>query len=142
MTRINVPVCNNALAAFLCLLVVLIASPAVAHHSYGDILREQSVSIAGVVEQIDFVNPHVLIRVRADDGTVYAIEWGNVFQLGRTGVQRETVRKGDRLIVTGSPHRDPARNLLTLLTGITRPADGWQWTRRGVVQGSPAARSF
>jgi hypothetical protein len=53
MTRIIIPA-----------LVLLLASSAVAHHSYGDILREQRVSIAGVVEQIDFVNPHVVTRVR------------------------------------------------------------------------------
>jgi hypothetical protein len=123
-------------------LIVLIAAPALAHHSYGDILRDQSVSLAGVVEQIEFVNPHVQMQVRADDGSVYSVEWGNVLQMTRTGVRRDTVKKGDRLIVTGSPHRDPARRHLTLLTEIRRPADGWQWTKTGSTQGGTAPQGF
>ena len=99
-------------------------------------------SIAGVVEEIDFVNPHVVMRVRADDGSAYTIEWGNVIQMTRTGVTRDTVKKGDRLIVTGSPHRDPARHLLTLLSEIRRPADGWQWTKPGSAQAGTAPKGF
>jgi len=112
-------------------LVLLLVSTASAHHSYGDILREQSVTISGLVDDIEFVNPHVRMQVRADDGVVYAIEWGNITQLTRGNVGRETVRTGDRLLITGSPHRDPEKKLLTLLTEIKRPADGWTWTKAG-----------
>ena len=117
-------------------LLLLMASPAWAHHAYGDIARDQTVVISGVIEHINFANPHVLLQVRADDGVVYTVEWGNLTQLARDGVTRATFQMGERLIVTGNPHRDPEKRLVTLLTEVRRPADGWQWTRwtKGVVQ--------
>jgi hypothetical protein len=37
------------------------------------------------------------------------------------------VRAGDHLIITGSVNKNPEKKILTLLTEISRPADGWRW---------------
>jgi len=34
---------------------------------------------------------------------------------------------GDRLVVGGSPHRNPDARKLTLLAEIRRAVDGWAW---------------
>ncbi len=49
-----------------CLAIVaaalLTGSSVLAHHSYGDILREQTVTIEGTLENILFANPHVVLK--------------------------------------------------------------------------------
>jgi len=42
------------------------------------------------------------------------------------GVTKETLKPGDRVIITGSPARDPAAYRVHLKK-IQRPADGWEW---------------
>ena len=35
----------------------------------------------------------------------------------------------DRVVVTGNPLRDESKKVLSLLTEIRRPSDGWSWMR-------------
>ena len=100
-----------------------------AHHSYGDILREETVTIEGTLEHILFANPHVMLRVRTDAGDTYDVEWGNLIQLRREGIDKEMLGSGDRVVVAGSPHRDPAIRKLTLLSQVRDVKAGWHWTK-------------
>lgn len=114
------------------LLAVIVATAGLsldAHHSYGSFDRTQSVTVTGAVTEVLFANPHVTIWVRTDEGQVFKIEWGSLPQMGRFGVEKTTFGAGDRLVITGSPHRDPAEHYLTLLTEVRRPADGWNWKK-------------
>jgi len=45
-------------------------------------------------------------------------------------VTKDTLRPGDKVIVTGSPPRDPSEYRLHLKR-IERPADGWKWSGGG-----------
>jgi hypothetical protein len=45
-------------------------------------------------------------------------------------MSRDTLKPGDRLIVTGSPSRDPSAYRMHLKR-IERPADGWTWIGGG-----------
>jgi thiamine monophosphate kinase len=47
----------------------------------------------------------------------------------RDGVTRETLRAGDRVIVTGSPGRSASEYKIHLKR-IQRPADNWAWDPR------------
>ena len=100
-----------------------------AHHSYGDILREQTVTIEGALENILFANPHVMLRVRTDAGDTYDVEWGNLIQLRREGVDKEMLSACDRVVVAGSPHKDPSIHKLTLLSQVRDLKAGWHWTK-------------
>jgi hypothetical protein len=106
---------------------------ALAHHSYADYFREQKVAVEGTLEQLTLANPHAILAVRTDDGKVFTAEWGNAVQLHRTGFVDSMLTVGDRVIVTGSPARDPESHRLSLLTEIRRPRDGWQWSRNGIA---------
>jgi uncharacterized protein DUF6152 len=108
---------------------VLSGTSLLAHHSYGDILREQTVTIEGTLENILFANPHVMLRVRTDAGETYNVEWGNLIQLRREGVDTDMLAAGDRVVVAGSPHRDPAILKLTLLSQVRDLKAGWHWTK-------------
>ena len=53
-------------------------------------------------------------------------EWGPASQLGRQGVTKDTLKIGDRVIVTGNPGRTAEDHRIRMVN-ITRPSDGWKW---------------
>ena len=108
---------------------VLAAGTAYGHHSYGAYFEDQTVTIEGTLEAIRFANPHVVLTLRTGAPQVYTLEWQNLIQLRHGNVGPTTLKAGDRLIVIGSPPRDPASHTITLLREISRPADGWRWRR-------------
>lgn len=105
-----------------------------AHHSFGaSYLENQTVTIEGQLVQLLFRNPHSFVHVivREKDGTEvrYAVEWSGAHQLGGQGVDRQTLRIGDRLIISGNPGRNRKDHLLRMLT-LQRPKDGFGWSSR------------
>ncbi len=105
------------------------AAPASAHHSYAGFDRESSVTIEGVIEEIDWANPHVRIAFRTDDGATYLATWWDLTRLRRSGVAASPFSVGDRIVVEGAPNLDPEVREVTLITAVRRPADGWSWRR-------------
>ena len=106
-----------------------------AHHSFArDYFEDRSISIEGEVQQFQLRNPHAMLFVRAADDTgqlrTYAAEWGAPSRLARSGIDINTLKPGDLVVVTGSPGRNPSEFRLHL-KGIRRPADGWRWSGAG-----------
>ena len=56
----------------------------------------------------------------------WSIEWGAAGQLAQQGVRTGTLKVGDKVVVTGSPGRNPEDYRLRMRS-ITRPSDGWKW---------------
>ena len=116
------------------LVVAALSAPASAHHSFAAFyLEDQSVSIEGVVTEFHYVNPHAWVYISALDvegvpRTVGA-EWSNPARLAQAKISKDTLRPGDRVIITGSPSRD-TQHYKVHLKGIERPADGWKWASR------------
>lgn len=108
--------------------VCLLPQIANAHHNYAAFDREHPVSIEGDVERVVFANPHVVLAVRSGD-TTYSVEWGNLTQMNRWRIAKDTLAAGDHIVVTGSVTRDAADHRLSIVTAIRRPVDGWSWTR-------------
>jgi hypothetical protein len=116
---------------------LLMGGVAHAHHSFAAYyFEEQSVSIEGEVESFDYRAPHAWLYVMAPDAQGrmqrFAAEWANPTRLRGDGIGRETLKAGDRVIVTGSPGRTASEYKIHLKR-IRRPADGWEWRggRRG-----------
>jgi hypothetical protein len=83
------------------------------------------------VIQFLYRNPHSFLQLESKDPKTgktirWAVEWGAGGQLGRQGVQRDTLRPGDHVIVVGQPGRDPEAHRLRMIS-IKRPSDGWSW---------------
>lgn len=117
---------------------LLTGTVALAHHSYGDFLRDQTVSIEGTVESLVFANPHVEFKLRTDEGVTYAVEWGNLIQLERQGIRNGMLKVGDRIMASGSPHRDAEVRKITLLKEVRPQSGDWRWVNnRG---NAPATR--
>ena len=121
----------------LVLMLVSIASivaPAYAHHSFAaDYFEDRMIQIEGELVEFEYRAPHAWVHVNAPDenGRMqrFAAEWANPTRLGREGITKDTLRPGDRVIVSGSPSRRDADRKLHL-KGIERPADGWRWKGR------------
>ena len=108
---------------------MMMGSAAAAHHSYAAYHRDQIVEIEGVIEALEWINPHSLLKVRTENA-LYTFEWLAAAAMARRGVERDTLKTGDRVIVSGNPHRDIAENGVVNLKSVRRPADGWNWPAR------------
>jgi hypothetical protein len=111
------------------LAIAAAAAPARAHHSFAATYNEsKTIEIKGRVVVFSFRNPHSLITVEVtDDGKKYrwAVEGPGSTQLANTGVQNDTLRYGDEVVVTGNPSRSPDEHKLRMRT-IRRP-DGFSY---------------
>ena len=105
-------------------------SAAAAHHSYAAYHRDQIVEIEGVIEALDWINPHSLLKIRTAD-TLYTFEWlaASAMAAARRRA-RHVEARAIRVIATGNPHRDIAENGVVNLKSVRRPADGWNWPAR------------
>jgi len=104
-----------------------------AHHSYSTFyLTDHRVTLKGQVAKVSFLNPHVMLTIQTKNSGTWQAEWTNVDSLGRQGVRKETVQTGDFLEIEGSPARNPESRVVSALTEIRRPADGWRWVHPDV----------
>lgn len=101
-----------------------------AHHSFASTYSNQTITIEGKVVEFLYRNPHsaILLETPGKNGRpiVWAAEWGTAGQLSRQGIEDDTLKPGDHLVISGNPSRNSADHRMR--TGeITRPSDGWKW---------------
>jgi hypothetical protein len=101
-----------------------------AHHSYAG-FADETVSVQGTLETVEFASPHSVLTFRAKDSVLYTAIWRAAFQLDTMGVSRTALRVGDVIVVTGTPSKDPALHELARWSGVRRPGDGWEWQLNG-----------
>jgi hypothetical protein len=111
--------------------IILAGAAATAHHSFATYyFEDRSVSIEGDVVEFAYSAPHAWVHLMAPDtGGVsrrFAAEWANPTRLARDGITADTLKAGDRVLITGSPGRNPGEYKIHL-KAIERPADGWNW---------------
>lgn len=106
-------------------LVILAAAGVEAHHSIAGVYDNQRpVTIDGVVTQYQFVSPHPYLDLRdSRTSQTWRLEMDNRGELSSIGVNEQTFRPGDRLIVTGSPARRGANQMY--IERLQRPSDGF-----------------
>jgi hypothetical protein len=115
------PHCVVVVGAFL----ALAASAAQAHHSIAGVYdNRRPVTIDGVVIQFQFVRPHPFLDLRdTRTSQTWRLEMDNLRELSDIGFTAETLKSGDRLVVTGSPGRRQANTMY--IERLERPADGF-----------------
>ena len=89
---------------------LMFTAPLFAHHASSNYDRENPVTLTGTVTGFEFTNPHVLIHfdVKNDKGEVehWTAQSGPPRSLFRTGWNRESLKPGDPITVTGYPSKD------------------------------------
>lgn len=108
---------------------LLAGGSAAAHHSYAAFHRDQIIEIEGVLEDFEYLSPHSLLKVRTS-AALYTGEWVASNGLQRVGIERDTLKIGDRVVVGGNPRRDINESGVINVKSVRRPADGWLWPDR------------
>ena len=117
-----------------CGVVLMLCTPLVAHHSFGDVyLESDSIEIEGIILEFQYKNPHAWVFVEAADPfgqqKVYAAEWVSTSQLERAGITKNTLKPGDRVRIWGSPSKKLTETKIHLKR--MQRSDGWEWRGRG-----------
>jgi len=96
-----------------------------AHHSIAGMYdSSRPVTIDAVVTEYRFVSPHPYLDVRdSRTSQMWRLEMDNRRELESIGVNEETIKPGDRLVVTGSPSRRGANQMY--IERLQRPSDGF-----------------
>jgi hypothetical protein len=111
-----------------------------AHHSIAAVYDgNKQVTVEGLVTRFQFTNPHPFLMINVTDasGTVreWRLEMDNRSELAAIGVTAETLKAGDRVVVSGSLARAQENGLY--IRRLDRPADGFWYEQVG---GSPRVR--
>ena len=90
-----------------------VRSPIVAHHSLNtEYDSDHPVTMAGIVTEFAFSNPHVQIYFDVKDAKGRVVHWGvesaSPGRLARIGWNRDVIKPGDRLAITLEPARNGA----------------------------------
>ncbi len=91
-------------------LVVLVATAglAAAHHSFTAFNMTDEKTVTGVVNRVEWTNPHIWIWIDVPDakGATYGFEGMSPNFLERRGWTRTTLKAGDKITVSYRPLRD------------------------------------
>ena len=114
---------------------LIACTAAYAHHSYAatyDVTRE--IKLEGKLVQFVYRNPHSFVHLMAaDDKGVqqrWAVEWSGTTQLGSQGVNRESLKIGDEVVIVARPSRVPGE-YRALMLRLKRTSDGFAWGSPG-----------
>ncbi len=100
----------KALVAAGALLLAIAAVPAFAHHSYAEFDTNAKLTLAGVVKEFQWTNPHswllVMVPNAKGEEEQWAVELSSVSLLASRGWKPKTVIPGDKVTVTFHPMRN------------------------------------
>jgi hypothetical protein len=102
-------------SAALALVGAAVAGPASAHHSYAMYDLKTTLTLSGTVEKWGWTNPHAFLDILID-GKHYELEAASPSILSRTGMNRNTLKPGDKVSLKMNPRRDktPAGYLVSV----------------------------
>ena len=90
--------------------ILVLACPVQAHHSFAMFDQSQTVHMEGTVSDFEWINPHVWLHVSvaAEDGSeqVWSFEAGSTGQLTQSFWTPESVAVGDKIEVGFHPLKD------------------------------------
>jgi hypothetical protein len=86
------------------------SAPALAHHSFAMFDFEKTTTLKGVVKELQWTNPHVILWVETTPAggapEVWSAELTSPGNLTRNGWTKRTLKPGDKVAVDISPLRD------------------------------------
>ncbi len=103
------------------LVLALLALPALAHHSFAIYDFNTMIPYEGVVEELDFRNPHIAMKLKTEDENgkemiIEFIEGPPANMLARQGLKPDMVKVGTRITAVASPlHEDKTKFFLRII---------------------------
>ena len=106
---------NRAALVASSLLLFIITVPTAAHHGTAVFDMASLTTIKGTVTKFDFMNPHVLIYVGVADERgkveIWVCEYSSNNHLSRVGWDKNSLKVGKQVTITGHRARNGARAL-------------------------------
>ena len=112
--------------------LLLVSVPVLAHHGTAAFEMEKLTTVKGTVTRFEFMNPHALIYVdvAGNKGEVehWIAEESSNNHLSRLGWEKNTLKTGDTITITGHRARNGARVLeLQCTECLVTDAQGKVW---------------
>jgi hypothetical protein len=89
-----------------------VSSPASAHHGVTNYDMKKTIVLTGTITAFDWGNPHCLahVDVMEDNGNVrhWTLEMNSTFTLSHKGWDKDTLKRGDMVVVETHPARNGA----------------------------------
>jgi Family of unknown function (DUF6152) len=85
------------------------AAVGLAHHSFAMFDASKTITNKGVVQQVQWTNPHVWVRISVKESgksVTYGYEAAAIAVLKRAGWSKDSVKAGDVVTVVGHPYKD------------------------------------
>jgi hypothetical protein len=127
---------GSALRSIVAVAGAALCATAAAHHSINSMYdNTKQLTFEARVAEFKFVNPHPYVVVAADPDATrtehrYRFEMDNRHELVDIGMSADTLKAGDRVVVTGSVSRTDPHNLY--LWRLDRAADGLRYEQIGM----------
>jgi hypothetical protein len=91
---------------------VFVASPASAHHGITNYDMKKTILLTGTITNFEWSNPHCLAHVDVSDESGHIRHWtlemNSTFTLSHRGWDRDTLKRGDQVVVETHPARNGA----------------------------------
>lgn len=98
-----------------CLLAatLLVAGAALAHHGWTGYDESKAFTVTGVIREAKWENPHVLIRLQADEGKgkTWLAYLAPINRMETRGLQKDAIKVGGTATLMGYPHKTTADEL-------------------------------
>ncbi len=121
-------------------LLLLQASPALAHHSWAPYDMKREVRLEGVVTEYKWANPHSYVQLQTvgDNGAseVWEIEASSAVVMRNRGWSADMIAVGDRVTVYANPSNTAGKT--KALGARLRARDGVEWEMRQANNTAPA----
>jgi len=116
------------------LAVLVLGASIEAHHAISAIYdNAKPITLRGTVTEFQFINPHPVVMMEAVDergrAQTWQLEMDNRFELVAIGMTADSLKKGDRVVVTGGPAR--ARSNGVYVLRLDRESDGLRYEQIG-----------
>jgi hypothetical protein len=119
---------RGKISAFMIALLLASSGVAFAHHP-PKMERCASFTFSGEVERIEWRRPHVEVFVRTEEGETYQVTWLDINQLHLAGIEHDTLKIGDEVIISAGIRPNDVVVRPMLLSYIHRESDGWGWSQ-------------
>jgi hypothetical protein len=100
---------KSSIRAALALLSGVLAAPVFAHHSQSMLDLDKEVVLNGTVREVQWTNPHTWFQLVVKDQSGKEVEWSiegaSPRLIKRMGIERTTIKPGDKVAMTISPLR-------------------------------------
>jgi uncharacterized protein DUF6152 len=107
--------CKLAIVGAVTFGLFLVGAPVFAHHAQGTYDRDHPITVTGTVTEFEFINPHVRIHFDVKDENGVVVHWvaetAPPQRLFRVGWNRNSLKPGDSITITGFPSKDGKKTM-------------------------------